>query len=107
MFAYVLHYGKLARVSVMSLEAYFYLPGCRSLKEKRGRLRGLKDRFGRATNVAVCELDSQDNHQQAQYRFVATAASATVVQKILADIERELQFAVDAQLLRVEREVLL
>lgn len=106
MFAYVLRYGKLYRVSVMSLEAHFYLPGCRSLKEKRGRLRGLRDRFGRATNVAVCELDKQDNHQQASYLFVATAASAAVVEKILADIEREIQFAVDAQLLRVEREVL-
>ncbi len=90
----------------MSLEAHFYLPGCRSLKEKRGRMRGLRDRFGRAANVAVCELSQQNNHQQAQYRFVACAASAQVVEQTLADIERELQFAVDGQLLRVEREVL-
>ncbi len=93
-------------MSVLSLEAHFFLPGCRSLKEKRGRLRGLRDRFGRAANVAVCELDLQDSHQQAHYRFVACAASATVAEQALADIERELQFAVDAQLLRLQREVL-
>ncbi len=93
-------------MSVISLQAYFYLPGCKSLKEKRGRLRGLRDRFGRAANVAVCELAQQDNHQQAQYLFVASAASAQAADQTLAGIERDLQFAVDAQLLRMEREVL-
>ena len=37
------------------LELEFHIPGCKSLKEKRGRLAGMRDRFGRLTNVAVCE----------------------------------------------------
>ena len=90
-------------MNVQLLVAEFYLPGCRSLKEKRGRLRGLRDRFGRATNVAVCESAMQNAHQQAQYVFVACGASAAVVEKTLADIERELALGVDAQLLSLRR----
>ena len=90
-------------MNIQSIVARFYLPGCRSLKEKRGRLRGLRERYGRASNVAVSEILDQDAHQQAQYLFVACGASAAVVEKTLAEIERELQFAVDGQLLSMER----
>ena len=47
------------------LSINFHLGGCRSLKEKRQRLSGIRDRYGRPANVAVCESDFQDSHQRA------------------------------------------
>ena len=55
------------------LSINFHLGGCRSLKEKRQRLKGIRDRYGRPANVAVCESDFQDSHQRAQWTFIATS----------------------------------
>ncbi len=85
----------------------FFLGGCRSLKEKRQRLKGIRDRFGRLVNVSVCESDHQDIHQRAQWSFVASASSSDVVDKTLMEIERNLQFSVDAELINVAREWLI
>ena len=82
----------------------FHLGGCRSLKEKRQRLKGLRDRFGRAVNVAVCESDHQDAHQRSQWSFIASAADVGVVERTLAEVERTIQFTVDAELVNVQRE---
>ena len=65
----------------------FHLGGCRSLKEKRQRLKGLRDRFGRAVNVAVCESDHQDAHQRSQWSFIASAADVGVVERLATDNE--------------------
>lgn len=82
----------------------FYLGGCRSLKEKRQRMNGLRERYGRAHNVAVAETGYQDLLQRAQWTFVATSSSRDVVDRALTDIERHLQGAVDAELVDVHRE---
>jgi uncharacterized protein len=89
-------------IGVMTVE--FHLDGCRSLKEKRQRLQGIRERFGRAVNVAVCESDHQDLLQRAEWMFVAASAGSDVVERMLADIERNLQASVDAQLINVRRE---
>jgi uncharacterized protein len=91
-------------VSIGLLKAEFYLGGCRSLKEKRQRLQGLRERFGRAPNVAVCESHHQDLLQRAEWTFVALSAGADVVERVLADIERDLQTLVDAEVINVHRE---
>ncbi len=91
-------------MNVCLMQIDFHLGGCRSLKEKRQRLKGIRDRFGRAANVAVCESFHQDVHQRAQWSFVASAASSEVVDKTLMEIERNLQFSVDAELINVQRE---
>lgn len=91
-------------MSIGILRIDFYLSGCRSLKEKRQRLNGLRERYGRATNIAVCESGHQDLLQRAQWTFVAASASADVVERSLADIERNLQGTVDAELVEVWRE---
>ena len=82
----------------------FHLGGCRSLKEKRQRLKGLRDRFGRAVNVAVCESDHQDAHQRSQWSFIACASDGSVVDQTLAELERTIQITVDAELVNVQRE---
>jgi uncharacterized protein len=85
------------------LEIEFRLAGCRSLKEKRQRLNGLRERFGRAYNVAVSEVAHQDLLQRACWAFVAAAADRTVVERALTEIEHNLQQSVDAEVVRVER----
>lgn len=82
----------------------FRLSGCRSLKDKRQRLKGIRDRYGRAPNVAVCESNHQNSLQNAQWSFVATGASADVVERTLGEIERNLLMSVDAELVNVGRE---
>lgn len=94
-------------MNVRLLVVDFRLGGCRSLKEKRQRLKGLKERFGKASNVAVCESAFQDVLQRAQWSFVATAASGDVAEKALAEILQSLQFSVDAELIGVQQESLL
>jgi len=91
-------------VNVALLRIDFHLSGCRSLKDKRQRLKGIRDRFGRAANVAVCESRHQDSLQRAQWSFVAAASSADVVDQTLGDIERNLQMSVDAEVVEVWRE---
>lgn len=86
------------------LQVDFVLSGCRSLKEKRQRLGGIRDKYGRAANVAVSETAHHDTHQRAQWSFVATAASTEVVERTLTEIERNLQLSVDAQLVGAQRE---
>ena len=90
-------------MSIGVLRVEFYLDGCRSLKEKRQRLNGVRERFGRAHNIAVSESAHQDLLQRAEWTFVATAASRDVVDRALTDIERNLQLSVDAELINIQR----
>ena len=94
-------------MNVRLLTVDFRLGGCRSLKEKRQRLKGLKEKFGRAPNVAVCESDYQDVHQRAQWSFIAAAASGDVAERMLAEILQSIELSVDAELIGVVQETLL
>ena len=81
----------------------FSLPGCGSLKEKRGRLRGLKDRFGKQPNLAVSETGLHDVHQSAQWSFVVLCANRAQGDQMLAQIE---QYAVtDLDVVVVDRQL--
>ncbi len=91
-------------MNIAVLQIDFLLRGCRSLKEKRQRLKGIRDKYGRAANVAVCESDHQDVHERAQWSFVAVASNAAVVESTLMEIERSLQLGVDAELVGAQRE---
>ena len=46
------------------LTLHLHLPGCASLKEKRGRLKPLLARLHRQFNLSVAELDLQDKWQE-------------------------------------------
>ncbi len=82
----------------------FHLPGCRSLKEKRHRVRGIRDRFGKQVNLAVCESGYQNEHQRAQWSFIAAAADQRAVDRILEEIETRLETAVDGVIIGIRRE---
>jgi uncharacterized protein YlxP (DUF503 family) len=50
-------------ISILTLR--LQLPGCRSLKEKRSRLKPLIARLHREFNLSVAELDQQDAWDEA------------------------------------------
>jgi len=81
MFAHADRAWQTPWVSIACLCIDFHLSGCRSLKDKRQRLSGLRDRFGRNPNLAVFESEGADDHARAQWTFVAAAASARVVER--------------------------
>lgn len=93
-------------MNVQLLTVRFHLGGCRSLKEKRQRLKGMRERFGRSPSVAVCESDYQNAHQQAQWSFVATSSSGEVTERALTEILQTIEYSVDAELVGVYRETL-
>lgn len=66
------------------LSIHLRIPGCSSLKEKRGRLKPLLARLQREFNVSVAEMDYQDVWQDA---LIACA----VVNSDQATVQRELQ----------------
>ena len=83
-------------IAILSIR--FYLHGCLSKKDKRQRLVGLKDKFGKATNIAVCESDFQDDLNQSEYCFVATAADKQIVESSLAKIVDHCRGTIDAEI---------
>ncbi|MFV2089652.1 MAG: DUF503 domain-containing protein [Pseudomonadales bacterium] len=94
-------------MNVRLLTVSFHLSGCHSLKEKRQRLKGMRERFGRASNVAVCESGYQDSRHRAQWCFVATASSGEVVERALGEILRSIETSVDAELVDTHQEILI
>ena len=86
-------------VPVILMVLEFHLHGCSSLKEKRARLGGLRQRFGKGVGVAVCESDFQNSHTRAQWSFVATASSTVSAQQTLQEIETWAAQFLDAELL--------
>ncbi|MGK2913258.1 MAG: DUF503 domain-containing protein [Porticoccaceae bacterium] len=82
------------------------LPGCRSLKEKRGRLRHLKDKFGADANTAVSENDLHDRHDCAQWCFVVIGADKAIVLAQLQRIEDHVHQYVDGYVSHCERQLL-
>ncbi len=50
---------------IATLTIHLHLPGCSSLKEKRGYIKPLISRLHREFNVSVAEVDRQDQWQEA------------------------------------------
>ena len=50
---------------IATLTIHLHLPGCGSLKEKRGRIKPLLSRLHREFNVSAAEMDLQDAWQEA------------------------------------------
>jgi uncharacterized protein YlxP (DUF503 family) len=82
------------------------LPGCASLKEKRQRMGGLHERFGRNPAVAVCESGELDRLEASEWTFVAVATSIPKLESLLSEIEDKIQRTVDGRLMEATREML-
>lgn len=74
-------------VGLLTLE--IYIPDSHSLKDKRQVLRSLKDRLRARFNVAVAELDHNDNWQRAQIGVVTLSNNAAHVEQSLQTVFKE------------------
>jgi uncharacterized protein YlxP (DUF503 family) len=79
----------------------FHLEGCESLKEKRARLRGIKDRFGKISNLAVSEVDYHDKHQSSQWAFLSLVSEKPLAEKMFASIQDYANSHMDALITQV------
>ena len=86
------------------LTVTFSLPGCGSLKEKRQRVGGLHQRFGKNPAVAVCESGERDRHDASEWTFVIAMTSKREVESLCSQIEDKLQSVVDARIMAIEKE---
>jgi uncharacterized protein YlxP (DUF503 family) len=59
------------------------LPGCHSLKEKRGVIRPLTSRLRKQLNVSVAETAHQDRWQRAEIACAAVASDKRVLDETL------------------------
>lgn len=84
----------------------FSLPGCSSLKEKRQRMGGIHERFGRNPSVAVCESGELNRHDASEWSFVVAAMSKREVESLCSQIEDRVQRTVEGRVLDVVREIL-
>jgi uncharacterized protein len=84
----------------------FSLPGCGSLKEKRQRMGGMHERFGRNPAVAVCESGEHNKHDASEWSFVVVAASRREVESRCSQIEDKIQRTVEGRIIKVTRELL-
>ena len=89
-------------IAILTLR--FHLEGCASLKETRQRLSGLRDRFGRQPNVAVCESGEPDAWQRAEWSFVVVAGTRAIADRQVAEIETFVAESVDARVSERELE---
>jgi len=65
-----------------------HLPGCQSLKEKRGTLKPLTAELRRSLNVSVSETRHQDLWQRAEIACAAIGSSRKVVEETLRSADR-------------------
>jgi uncharacterized protein YlxP (DUF503 family) len=70
-------------MSIGLLTLQIYLPGCSSLKEKRGRLKPLLARLHREFNVSAAEVDLQDVWQNAVIAIALVSNDNNHVQRLL------------------------
>lgn len=82
------------------------LPGCASLKEKRQRMGGLHERFGRNPAIAVCESGDHDLLEASEWSFVVAANERQKVESLCSEIEDKVQRTVDGRVMDVSRELL-
>ena len=66
------------------LTIFLYIPGCSSLKEKRGRIKPLLTRLRREFNISVAEVDLMDVWQN-------TTIACVLVSNDQSHINRSLQ----------------
>lgn len=84
----------------------FSLPGCGSLKEKRQRMGGLHERFGRNPAVAICESGELDKHEASEWTLVIIATSKNKIESLCSQIEEKIQRTVDGRIMNITREFL-
>jgi uncharacterized protein len=70
------------------LTIHLNLPGCASLKEKRGRLKPLLARLHRQFNISVAEMEFQDKWGEALISCGMVANDFTFLQSALQTVRK-------------------
>lgn len=68
------------------LTIHLHLPGCASLKEKRGRLKPLLNQLHKKFNVSVAEMDRQDMWQETVIACALVNSNSKQVQRSLQSV---------------------
>lgn len=68
---------------VANLTLFIHIPGCLSLKEKRGFIKSILTRVSREFNIACAEMDAQDRWQESVLGFVTISNDAVICRSIL------------------------
>lgn len=71
---------------IAALTIELHLPGCRSLKEKRGRLKPMLAGVHKKYNVSAAEIDFHDSHTVALIACVTVSNDSRHVQRLLSQI---------------------
>lgn len=73
-------------MSIGLLTLHLHLPGCASLKEKRGKIKPVLSRLHREFNIAAAELDLQDVWQDALLGCVTVSSDTVQNQRLLQQV---------------------
>jgi len=73
------------------LTIHLCLPGCRSLKEKRSRLKPLLARLHREYNISTAEMDLNDDWDQAVIACSMVSSEAAHLQRSLSNVLKWLE----------------
>ena len=68
-----------------------HLPGCQSLKDKRGVLKPLTAGLRRSLNVSVAETGHQDLWQRAEIACACVGTTRPVVEEVLRAADRAVE----------------
>jgi uncharacterized protein YlxP (DUF503 family) len=71
---------------VAALTLNILIPGCKSLKQKRSRLKPLLSRLHREFNISAAEIGYNDHHSSAVIACVVVANDVRHVQRLLSRI---------------------
>lgn len=71
-----------------TLTLHLHLPGCASLKEKRGRIKPLIARLHKEFNLSVAEIDLQDKWQETIIGCAMLGSGAAFLQAALENVSR-------------------
>lgn len=88
------------------LEVRLTLRQCRSLKDKRRVISGLKDRLRHGFNVSVAEVEGQDLHQSATLAVAQVSSDARYVRGTLSKVLDAIRRGRDAQVADHRTEVM-
>ena len=89
-------------VGIVSLR--FVIPGSHSLKDKRRRLRAVKDRLRAQFNLSIAEVDAQDVWQTAVLGLSAVGTDRAYVEGLLDQAIHMVRRQREVTLVSVEKE---
>ena len=70
------------------LTIHLHLPGCASLKEKRGRLKPLLNQLRKKFNISVAEMERQDMWQEAVIACALVNSDGKQIQRSLQAVAK-------------------